>query len=744
MSEFGSTRKRRLIDSSSLSFASPASSVKSLKSAADIDELKLVNEQLQDELRGAQDELGRVKEKHARQIEFLEQENEEMKKAASKEKERYYDEKKKWQAKYREASKNASNTSISFSTTPASMKKNTRASTIALDDTEGGEWTARLEALEKDVKDRAEQAHSLAKENAELRKTVADLERASPKGNNGSDEETTTEYRSEARELRKKVGDLEISLRRKSRDLERLQAKMQNQSVLEEELSAANNKNMTMTSAVESAKSIEADYRAMLEERKTWSVVLKDTLRGIKSQSGKSGTGSKGSKAGAGGGQVDFAEDFESLLVEHTNSSGDVSPMALLKAFSAAQRKVALLLKEKGDHSSQMTLMKQQLARAKDAAKKEKGARSAEGKVAEEAICKASSAKKQVNLYEAEVKSLRGLLKSFDSEFGMGKRPSKEDFLQAKNDVIEQLRAEVDQLRARAAAVAEREAGMTVDSPPSSSSLSLARGEASEKSKGAGESSAEQQQLGMEREVDGLQAQIARLSEELRGIKAASGLDYVPGRTKVLHLKENPVLQAATVKGPGAVEAYHQRRTVSSLPQEALKIALAMARDAQAASEATCEARKGLDKGTDKDKGDSPSTKQTGEAPAPAASAIPLAVDSAKLNLRLKEMFKERITTFREAVYLLTGWKIDMIFESASKEGGGTVKPQLRLRSMYAETPEDSLLFQWTEENKLNLMGTLFAQKMNPTLLQSLQTLNSVPIFLGAVTSELFEMQTVM
>jgi hypothetical protein len=63
---------------------------------------------------------------------------------------------------------------------------------------------------------------------------------------------------------------------------------------------------------------------------------------------------------------------------------------------------------------------------------------------------------------------------------------------------------------------------------------------------------------------------------------------------------------------------------------------------------------------------------------------------------------------------------------------------------MYAETPEDSLLFQWTEENKLNLMGTLFAQKMNPTLLQSLQTLNSVPIFLGAVTSELFEMQTIM
>ena len=118
-------------------------------------------------------------------------------------------------------------------------------------------------------------------------------------------------------------------------------------------------------------------------------------------------------------------------------------------------------------------------------------------------------------------------------------------------------------------------------------------------------------------------------------------------------------------------------------------------------------------------------------------------MDSTKLNLRLKEMFKERITTFREAVYLLTGWKIDMIFESAGKDGGGS-KPQLRLRSMYAESAEDSLLWQWTDENKLNLMETPFASRMEPKLLQSLQTLNSVPIFLGAVTSELFEMQTVM
>lgn len=67
-------------------------------------------------------------------------------------------------------------------------------------------------------------------------------------------------------------------------------------------------------------------------------------------------------------------------------------------------------------------------------------------------------------------------------------------------------------------------------------------------------------------------------------------------------------------------------------------------------------------------------------------------VDSSKLNLRLKEMFKERITSFREAVYLLTGFKVDLYTaESDGAEAGGK---RLRLRSIYAESPDDSLLFQ--------------------------------------------------
>ncbi len=49
-----------------------------------------------------------------------------------------------------------------------------------------------------------------------------------------------------------------------------------------------------------------------------------------------------------------------------------------------------------------------------------------------------------------------------------------------------------------------------------------------------------------------------------------------------------------------------------------------------------------------------PSAISTGMATATA--------DSSKLNTRLKEMFKERITAFREAVYLLTGYKVSSFF----------------------------------------------------------------------------------
>lgn len=67
-----------------------------------------------------------------------------------------------------------------------------------------------------------------------------------------------------------------------------------------------------------------------------------------------------------------------------------------------------------------------------------------------------------------------------------------------------------------------------------------------------------------------------------------------------------------------------------------------------------------------------------------AKSAV--AVDPDKLNKRLKENFKEQISLFREGVYLMTGFKVDML--------PGCDRPTFRVRSVYAEREEDQLLLK--------------------------------------------------
>ena len=65
---------------------------------------------------------------------------------------------------------------------------------------------------------------------------------------------------------------------------------------------------------------------------------------------------------------------------------------------------------------------------------------------------------------------------------------------------------------------------------------------------------------------------------------------------------------------------------------------------------------------------------------------------------RLKEVFHKRMQRFREAVYLLTGFKVDM--ENTNES------PRLRLRSIFAEREQDFLMFQWKTNGGMDLCQT--------------------------------------
>ncbi|XP_076644643.1 mitotic arrest-deficient 1 isoform X2 [Halictus rubicundus] len=97
---------------------------------------------------------------------------------------------------------------------------------------------------------------------------------------------------------------------------------------------------------------------------------------------------------------------------------------------------------------------------------------------------------------------------------------------------------------------------------------------------------------------------------------------------------------------------------------------------------------------------------------------------------RLKDAFKASSQEYRQACYQLFGWRVDR-----SKEG------RYKLSSQYAESPEDFLFFHIAEDG-VDLLETAFSATLGPLVEQHLQRQHSVPMFLNAVQSDLFSLQT--
>ena len=115
--------------------------------------------------------------------------------------------------------------------------------------------------------------------------------------------------------------------------------------------------------------------------------------------------------------------------------------------------------------------------------------------------------------------------------------------------------------------------------------------------------------------------------------------------------------------------------------------------------------------------------------------------DPDKLNQRLKQNFKEQIALFREGVYLMTGYKVDML------PGNPQERPSFRVRSMFAEREEDHLLLKWpqSEASSLDILGTDLAKALASThSYQYMTKFQSLPAFLASVQLSLFEKQTMM
>jgi len=118
----------------------------------------------------------------------------------------------------------------------------------------------------------------------------------------------------------------------------------------------------------------------------------------------------------------------------------------------------------------------------------------------------------------------------------------------------------------------------------------------------------------------------------------------------------------------------------------------------------------------------------------------PSDVDPNKLHQRLKQSFKEQISRFREGVYLITGYKVDMIPDND--------RYKFKVRSVFAEREKDHLVFQWPEGNhvtSLDLLNTEHAKILTKTPSYEYMTkFHSLPAFMASVQLSLFENQTMI
>ncbi|XP_064643722.1 mitotic spindle assembly checkpoint protein MAD1-like [Lineus longissimus] len=188
--------------------------------------------------------------------------------------------------------------------------------------------------------------------------------------------------------------------------------------------------------------------------------------------------------------------------------------------------------------------------------------------------------------------------------------------------------------------------------------------------------------------------------------------DFDPLKTKVIHLRMNP-----------AEKAQEERAKMFERLKEENERLRSKIKQLEETAGVEHEQTLKLDAGGEA----TPSTSK-------AVEDLQSQVTSAELkNKRLMEAFKKTSQEFREVCYQLTGFKVDKLNNN-----------QYRLMSMYAESAEDSLMFQQSTKGEMQLLETPFSQSLSELIDQYLMQRGSIPAFLCALTMELFSRQTMM
>ena len=98
---------------------------------------------------------------------------------------------------------------------------------------------------------------------------------------------------------------------------------------------------------------------------------------------------------------------------------------------------------------------------------------------------------------------------------------------------------------------------------------------------------------------------------------------------------------------------------------------------------------------------------------------------------RLMEAFKRTFADFREVVYQLTGYRIDLLADQ-----------KYRLTPLYAESSADHLLFQKAKSGEIEMLESEFSRELGELMELHLEKQNSIPMFLAGLIRHLWRRQS--
>ncbi|KAL4423583.1 hypothetical protein ABPG77_004623 [Micractinium sp. CCAP 211/92] len=372
-------------------------------------------------------------------------------------------------------------------------------------------------------------------------------------------------------------------------------------------------------------------------------------------------------------------------------------PEDVLHLLTSLQKQQMEAAVQVGDKAEEVAQARSDAAAADAARAEAEQAAAAAQAAADQAAAALSRAERKLVLLTKERDGLKGILASYDEEY-LNQQGAE---LGPQQKRIVELEAQAAALHAHVASLEEElgSRGAAAAGATAGAGEAVARAEA-----------AEARARALEGEAENLGKQLALLQERLgRG-------EYNAATTRVLHFKYNPEAELAR-------EARDARVAELESENEALRENLGRL-EAAAAQGKTNEA---------------------------AAGSMRVAQLEGETNLlrrrvaelqkgmeRLQQVFNKQITLFREAVYILFGYRVEMATDPAARE----FKAQFVLRPQHAEDGAAQLVFRMLRDNRMVLVPTDLSARLQREVETFIDRFRSIPAFTANLTMDCFQKQT--